>query len=45
MTAVVYDPTSIAGDAFDMDNMVEGTSKILTTAERAKITATTGTNT
>ena len=33
-----YDPTTVAGDAFDMDNMVEGsTSKILTTAERSNI--------
>jgi len=33
-----YDPTAVAGDAFDMDNMVEGsTNKILTAAERTDI--------
>ena len=37
----VYDPNSVEGDAFDMDNMVEGTNKILTAAERAAITANT----
>ena len=41
MTAAVYDPTSVVGDAFDMDNMVEGTGKILTIAERAEIAANT----
>lgn len=39
MAASVYDPTNVNGDAFDMDNMVEGTAKILTTAERANIAA------
>lgn len=38
MLASVYDPTSVAGDAFDMDNMVEGTNNLILTAdERAKI--------
>lgn len=38
MTAAVYDPNTVAGDAFDMDNMVEGTdTKILTAAERTTI--------
>lgn len=33
-----YDPTAVAGDAFSMDNMVEGlTTKILTDTERADI--------
>ena len=37
MSAATYDPTTIEGDAFDMDNMVEGTNLILTAAERAAI--------
>ena len=38
MEASTYDPTTVAGDAFDMDNMVEGaTTKILTAAERTTI--------
>ena len=37
MEASTYDPTNVAGDAFDMDNMVEGTAKILTAAERTTI--------
>ena len=38
MSAATYDPTSVAGDAFDMDNMVEGaTTKILTDTERTAI--------
>lgn len=38
MSASVYDPTTVAGDAFDMDNMAEGsTNKILTAAERTLI--------
>jgi hypothetical protein len=42
MLASVYDPTLVAGDAFNMDNMAEGTdTKILTTAERAEIAANT----
>lgn len=40
-----YDPTSVVGDAFDMDNMVEGTAKILTAAERTVIGNQSGTNT
>jgi len=41
MYKATYDPTTVEGDAFDMDNMVEGTSKILTTAERGEIAANT----
>jgi len=38
MLASVYDPTTVSGDAFAMDNMVEGsTTKILTDAERSKL--------
>lgn len=38
MLAATYDPTAVAGDAFDMDNMVEGaTTKILTDTERTKL--------
>lgn len=38
MTAAVYDPTAKVADAFDMTNMVEGTTqKILTATERTKI--------
>lgn len=38
MTKVVYDPTTVEGDAFDMDNMVEGTTtKIMTNTERTKL--------
>lgn len=38
MDAATYDPTTVAGDAFDMDNMAEGTTnKILTAAERSLI--------
>jgi len=40
MDKTVYDPNIVAGDAFDMDNMVEGaTTKILTDVERANIAA------
>lgn len=46
MLASTYDPTAVAGDAFSMDNMVEGTNtKILTAAERTKLSNTSGTNT
>lgn len=42
MLVAVYDPTSVAGDAFDMDSMVEGTTtKILTDTERSAIAANT----
>lgn len=42
MLASTYDPTTIADDAFDMDNMVEGTTtKILTDTERTGISANT----
>lgn len=38
MDTAIYDPNAVASDAFDMDNMVEGTTtKILTAAERAKV--------
>ncbi len=38
MLVSTYDPTGVTGDAFDMDNMVEGaTTKILTDTERAAI--------
>jgi len=39
MEASTYDPGTVAGDAFDMDNMVEGTAKILTLTERNAISA------
>jgi len=46
MAAATYDPTTIASDVFDMDNMVEGTtSKILTAAERTILSNTSNTNT
>lgn len=46
MNTSTYDPTSVFGDAFDMDNMVEGAdTKILTAAERTKLSNTSGTNT
>jgi len=45
MEASTYDPTSIVGDAFDMDNMVEGTSLILSAAERVILGNTSNTNT
>lgn len=46
MLKSVYDPTSVLGDVFDMDNMVEGsTTKILTDTERTKLSNTSGTNT
>ena len=39
MTESVYDPTAVAGDAFDMANMAEAAdAKVLTAAERALIT-------
>lgn len=45
MLKATYDPTNKNGDAFAMDNMVEGTNtKILTPAERTKLTNTTNTN-
>ena len=38
MAAATYDPTTVAGDTFAMDNMVEGTAtKILSSAERTKL--------
>jgi len=40
MSISVYDPTAVGGNAFDMDNMVEGTTnKILTGTERTKLGA------
>jgi len=41
MLVSTYDPTGVTGDAFDMDNMVEGTAKIMTLAERNAIVANT----
>ena len=38
MIAATYDPTNVASDVFDMDNMQEGTTnKILTSGERTVI--------
>ena len=38
MVAATYDPNTVAGDAFDMDNMAEGTTtRILTASERTKL--------
>ena len=46
MSAATYDPTSVVGDAFSMDNMAEtATKKILTSAERTILSNTSGTNT
>ena len=45
MLASVYDPTNITGDVFDMDNMIEGTNKILTSSERTILSNTSNTNT
>jgi len=43
MSSAVYDPNGIAADAFDMDNMVEGTNtKIMTAAERTQLAGLTG---
>ena len=40
MLASAYDPNTVEGDSFDMDNMVEGSdTKILTAAERVTIAA------
>jgi len=45
MLISTYDPTAVSGDAFDMDNMAEGTNKILSSAERTILSNTSGTNT
>ncbi len=46
MLESVYDPTSVHGDAFSMDSMVEGANtKILTPTERTTIGSQSGTNT
>lgn len=38
MLISTYDPTGVSGDAFDMDNMVEGAdAKVMTAAERTAI--------
>ena len=38
MRTPIYDPTLVGGDAFDMDNMAESsTKKILTSDERIKL--------
>jgi len=40
MLTATYDPTAVSGDAFAMDNMVEGTlTKVMTAAERSAIAA------
>lgn len=46
MLASTYDPTSVSGDAFDMDNMVQGdTNKFLSSAELTVVQNTSNTNT
>lgn len=46
MLAATYDPNSVAGDAFDMDNMAQGTTnKYVTAAELTVLGNTSGTNT
>ena len=46
MEASTYDPTSVVGDAFDMDNMAEAAdAKVLTSAERTILGNTSGINT
>lgn len=46
MLASTYDPNSVAADAFDMDNMVQGsTNKFVTAAELTVLGNTSGTNT
>lgn len=46
MLASVYDPTNVAGDAFDMDNMAEGTTnKLYTATIDSRLANTSGTNT
>ena len=46
MEASTYDPTSVAGDAFDMANMAEAAdAKVLTSAERTILGNTSGSNT
>ena len=40
MMKTTYDPNNVSGDAFDMDNMIEGTTnKILTATDLANISA------
>ena len=42
MESSTYDPNNVSGDAFNMDNMIEGASnKILTATERSNISANT----
>jgi hypothetical protein len=46
MIASVYDPTSVEGDAFDMDNMAQGTTnKFISDAQLTLLSNTSGTNT
>jgi len=46
MLASVYDPTNVADDAFDMDNMAQGTTnKFLSSAELTVVQNTSGANT
>jgi hypothetical protein len=41
MLAAIYDPTSVAGDAFNLDNMVDSINFVkMTAAERTKLTST-----
>jgi len=46
MQPATYDPTSVGGDAFDMDNMTQGTTnKYVSASELTVLQATSGTNT
>ena len=46
MLASTYDPTNVGGDAFDMDNMAQGTTnKYVSAAELTVLQATSGANT
>lgn len=46
MLKATYDPTLVAGDAFDMDNMVQGTTnKFISAAQLTVLGNTSGTNT
>lgn len=46
MQASTYDPNDVAADAFDMDNMTQGTTNLfITSAEKTVLDNTSGTNT
>lgn len=46
MQPTIYDPTNVSNDAFDMDNMAQGTTnKYVSAAEKTVIENTSGTNT